>query len=89
MTSKFNLLGIRDYSDLLRELQNGYKLCKVEEYRDGTKGLTVCVSADSKYIRWSHYGQSANKATARDMEFIVTQIFGMCLDEFIRSFVWA
>lgn len=89
MTQEFNLLGIHSYSDLLNALQSGWKLCSVEEYRDGTKGLNTRVSADAHYIRWNNFGSSANKATARDMEFVVTQIFETNLDEFIRRFIWA
>lgn len=89
MTQKFNLLGIHTYGDLLKALQRGWKLCSIEEFRDGTKGLNTRVSADANYIRWSNYGSSVNKATARDMEFVVTQIFESNLDEFIRRFIWA
>ena len=89
MTQEFNLMGIHSYADLLRALQRGHKLCRVMELRDGTKCLDVKVSADAQYIRWNNYGSSANRATAREMEFVVTRIFQMTLNEFIRAFVWA
>ena len=88
MTQEFNIIGIYNYADLLENLQRGYRLCSVEEYRDGTKGLQTRVHADECYIYWNHYGSSANLATAREMEFVVTQIFQTTLEEFIRKFVW-
>ena len=87
--SEFNLMGIKSYGDLLRALQRGARLCAVETYRDGTQHLNEVVWADDRYIRWHHYGSSANKATARDMEFVVTGIFKTDLDGFVRQFVWA
>ena len=85
----FNLYGIENYSDLLEALQNGAKLCKVMEMRDGTKTLHPVLSADNKYIRWNCYGSSANEATPRGMEFVVTRIFKTDLDSIIRAYVWA
>ena len=88
MAQEFNLLGIHTYADLLENLQNGFKLCDVEEYRDGTKGLRTRVYANANFIHWNNYGSSTQRATERDMEFVVTQIFQTTLDEFIRRFIW-
>ena len=85
----FNIYGIEDYNDLLKALQNGVRFCRVMEYRDGTKHLYTVLTADANLIRWNNYGSSANKATARNMEFVITRIFKMTLDEFIRAYVWA
>ena len=89
MTKEFNIMGIKNYSDLLENLQMGHRLCRVEEYRDGTKHLNAVLSADGQYIRWHNFGSSANKANAQEMKFVVEKIFGMSLDEIIRAFVWA
>ena len=85
---EFNLLGIRTYGDLLENLQAGFRLCTVEEYRDGTKGLKTNVYANERFIYWNYFGSSAQPATEQDMEFVVTQIFQTTLDKFIRRFVW-
>ena len=89
MKTEFNLRGVHSYGELLKALQDGAKLCEVDEYRDGTKNLSVVVYADSNYIYWRYFGSSANRATARDMEFVVTRIFRMSFDQFIRHYVWA
>jgi len=85
----FNLYGIENYGDMLKALQDGARFGRVMEYRDGTKHLETVLSADDSFIRWNCYGSSANKATARDMEFVITRIFKMDLDSFIRAYVWA
>ena len=89
MQTEFNLRGVNSYGELLKALQDGAKMCEIVEYRDSTKNLSTVIYADANYIYWRHYGASANRATARNMEFVITRIFKMTFDEFIRHYVWA
>lgn len=84
----YNLAGIYTYADLLKWMQGGLKFGTVSTYRDGTKGIDTVLSADSRLIRWNHYGSSANSATPKSMQFVIEQIFRMTLPQFIRAFVW-
>ena len=88
MEEKFNLLGIYTYADLLENMRRGLKFGKLEEYRDGTKTISTRLQVKNGLIYWCNFGSSANAATARDMEFVITRIFKTTLDEFIRSFIW-
>lgn len=85
---EYNLAGIRNSADLLQWLQNGHRFCSLSTYRDGTKNLDTVIRADSRYIYWKHYGESANAATAKELDWIITVIFKTDLDGFIRRFVW-
>lgn len=84
---EFNLLGIYTYADLLSYLQKGYRAYVVRTHWDGTKYLDDVCHADSRYIYWNAFGSSANRATAKDMQFVVEKIFRTTLDEFIRYFI--
>ena len=39
---------------------------------------SICVSPDGKYIRWRHYGESANENTNRDLRWLLETIFKKC-----------
>ena len=83
----FNLMGIHTYEDLLKYLQRGNRFGYVFTYRDGTKGIHVVLRADKRYIYWNNYGSSANKATAKDMKFVIETIFHTDVANFIRKYV--
>ena len=85
----FNLAGIETYADLLRWLQGGTRFGEVSTYRDGTKNLRIVLRADEHYIYWRNFGSSANRATPKDMEFVITRIFGTTLPKFLHTYVWA
>lgn len=36
---------------------------------------------------WTHYGSSANKATKKDLLWIITQIFGLTPEQFEQSYI--
>lgn len=79
---------IETYEDLLNALQRGWKLCSILTFDDGTQHLYTKLCADARYIYWHHFGSSADLATARDMEFVVTVIFGMTLEEITTKYIW-
>lgn len=37
-------------------------------------------------ISWTHYGSSANKATLKDLHFVITKLFRMTEEEFVNRF---
>ena len=39
-----------------------------------------------KYIRWTHYGSSANKNTIKDLAWILSEIFKMTAEEFMVKY---
>ena len=86
-SNDFNLMGIYTYEDLLKYLQSGNRFGYVFTYRDGTKGIHVVLRADNRYIYWSNYGSSANKATTKGMEFVIETIFHTDVANFIRKYV--
>lgn len=83
----YNIMGIHTYGDLLRKLQGGLKFGYVSTMRDGTKDINTVLSADEHYIRWHHYGSSANQATAKDMKWVIETIFKTDLANFIREYI--
>lgn len=87
MDYSYNLMGIYTYEDLLKHLLGGWKFGYVMDYRDGTKGINVVLSADRHYIHWTNYGSSANKATAKDLKWVIEQIFESNIPEFIRKYI--
>ena len=44
------------------------------------------LSSNGKYIRWTHYGSSANKATLEELRWILTEIFEMTPEEFLFEY---
>lgn len=36
---------------------------------------------------WTHYGSSANKATKKDLQWLINTIFGMTASEFEKRFI--
>lgn len=49
--------------------------------------FTPClsVSENSVYIRWSHYGSSANENTKADLQWIIEMIFKTTPEEFEKA----
>ncbi len=45
----------------------------------------LSVSENGKYIRWRHYGESANRNTKTDLYWIITEIFKVTPDEFEKT----
>lgn len=84
----YNIQGIHTPADILACLQAGHQWGEVETYRDGTLQFRAVVRADNRYIYWHRYGSSAEEATPRGMEFVLTHIFKMSTAEFIRAFVF-
>lgn len=44
------------------------------------------VSENNKYIRWQHYGSSANKNTIKDLQWIIETIFKTTPEEFAKKY---
>ena len=46
----------------------------------------LSMSPDKRYIRWTHYGSSANKATRKDLDWVLGVIFHMTPAEFLAEY---
>lgn len=49
--------------------------------------LCTMYSKGKKYIWWRHAGQSANKNTLKELEWVITTIFKMTPTEFIGKYI--
>lgn len=47
---------------------------------------SLSTSEDGQYIRWNHFGSSANKNTVSELEWILKVIFEMTAEEFTNNF---
>lgn len=47
----------------------------------------LSLSPDYKYIRWNHYGSSANKNNIKELFWIITTIFEMSPVEFLNRYI--
>ena len=47
---------------------------------------TVLWISTSNYIYWHHYGESANKNTLEDLEWVINVIFNMTPSEFVKTY---
>ena len=56
-------------------------------YRFPYFSTAICLSEDGEYIRWTHAGSSANKATLKDLEWIITVIFDTTPIDFLREYI--
>lgn len=81
--------------DIMRDLKDGYsfgKDCTWSYYRNAPLdypyfGTALFLSADRKYIHWQHFGSSANKATLKDLLWIITVIFETTPSGFLREYI--
>lgn len=88
---KEDLLSIMDktplseYKNLLDDLNNGdaygYYVKNVEY-----PYFHAVLYASRNYIKWSNYGSSANRKTARDLKWIINYIFFTDLNGFKKSY---
>lgn len=46
----------------------------------------ICYDGIKKLFYWRNYGSSANKATKKDLLWIITVIFKMCPVDFIKKY---
>ena len=73
---------------IYKMLQDGEEFGEVLPHRLGGTFFwdVLCLSPNMKYIRWRHYGSSANKNTKKDLKWILAEIFHMTPEEFIRKY---
>lgn len=64
-----------EIAEIRANLNKGITYCGI---RNGYGVGQICVSEDKKYIRWQHYGQSANENTDRDLRWLLETIFEKC-----------
>jgi hypothetical protein len=70
-------------------LQNGESFGEVLPHRLGGTFFWDVLSVSpvgKKYIRWRHYGSSANKNTKKDLAWILSEIFKMTPEEFMSKY---
>lgn len=72
----------RIYNNLNAGYQYGEYLANVR-YPMFTPCLSV--SENGAYIRWRHYGESANENTKKDLNWIIETIFKTTTEEFERE----
>lgn len=46
----------------------------------------LSVSENNKYIRWQHFGSSANRNTIDDLQWIIETIFETTPEEFVKKY---
>lgn len=46
----------------------------------------LSVSENNKYIRWQHYGSSANKNTIKELQWLIETIFKTTPEEFAKKY---
>jgi len=70
---------------IFKELKRGEQFGNIMEHRlGGTFFWTVLsMSPDGMYIRWTDYGSSANKATLKELKWILSEIFKTTPEEFL------
>jgi hypothetical protein len=64
-----------EISEIRANLNNGVVYCGICNGR-GVGQITV--SPNGLYIRWQHYGQSANKNTDEELRWLLETIFESC-----------
>ena len=68
------------------KLLAGEEFGTIDQHRLGGTYFWRVLSADKQYIRWCHYGSSANKRTMEDLKWIITVIFRMTPEEFLYKY---
>lgn len=64
-----------EIAEIRANLNKGIVYCGI---RNGYGVGEIWVSEDGKYIRWRHYGQSANKNTDGQLRWLLETIFEKC-----------
>lgn len=84
-TEKYNDFDFL-YDELMRGTAFGYANIGLRYPTFNTvlcKGRTI--QTQNLFV-WRHYGESANKATKKDLRFILEKIFGMTATDFLRRY---
>lgn len=72
---------------IYNNLQIGAKYGKyIKNVRFPYFDCTLSLNPSKTFIRWRHYGESANKNTIEDLEWIISCIFKMNPDEFENNY---
>ena len=72
-----------------QKLQDGETFGEILPHRLGGTFFWDVLSVSpvgKKYIRWRHYGYSANKNTKKDLKWILSEIFKMPPEEFMQKY---
>lgn len=48
--------------------------------------FNTVLSANTQYIRWQHFGSSANKNNINNLKWIIEIIFNLTPEEFIKKY---
>lgn len=64
----------KEIAQIRKNINNGMEYCGICNNR----GIGNVYLSDTNFIRWQHYGQSANKNTDEDLSFIINTIFYDC-----------
>ena len=96
MVENFEALGIKEedtaafqriYKNILAGKFYGYYSTTLNPAIGETIFTTVLsVSPDNKYIRWSHFGSSANRNEAASLAWILRVIFEMSPAQFLKKY---
>ena len=74
----------RIYENINRGYCYGYFVSNVRyPYFD----TCLSVSENGEFIRWTHYGSSANKNTKQALQWIIETIFKTTADEFEKKYL--
>ena len=68
------------------KLLAGEEFGTIDQHRLGGTYFWTVLSADNTYIRWCHYGSSANKTSLKNLKWILTEIFRMTPEQFLFEY---
>ena len=71
---------------IFQKLLEGEVFGKIDKYRLGGTYFWDVLSANSQYIYWRHYGESANKTSLQNLKWILMEIFKMTPEQFLFNY---
>lgn len=74
----------RIFENLYQGYHYGYFMTNVHYPMFST---VLSLSCDKKYIRWQHFGSSANSATKTDLQWIIETIFKTTPEQFEKRYL--
>ena len=71
---------------IYKELLAGESFGKIDKHSLWVTYFWTVLFADEKYIRWCHYGSSANKTNLKNLNWILTEIFKTTPEQFLYDY---
>ena len=77
---------MRAYKLIYSMLLSGESFGTINQFRLGGTYFHDVLSTDKTYIRWTHYGSSANKTSLENLKWILTNIFKTTPEQFLLDY---